>query len=113
MIDLAQFGLGGTPAPSSPLRSVLDDGTRVYGELDDGYQEHSEGRDPDTGERDGRYDGRVTAAVSLRHGDAPVGARAPDGHAARAGRSALLIPAPGQRELLVAHDLDDLRRLGL
>lgn len=107
------FSLPPAPAPSSPLRSVLDDGTRVYGELDEAYREHSEGRDPETGERDGRYDGRVTAAVSLRHGRGPSGEAAPDGHRSREGRSALLIPVPGERELLVAHDLDDLRRLGL
>lgn len=101
------------PLPSSPVIGETEDGVRMYGEIEEQYQTHSEGRDPETGKRDGARDGRITAAVPLRSMSLPEAAPPPDGHAARGGQSRLLIPQPGDRQLLVAHDLDDIRRLGL
>lgn len=83
--------------PTSPVVG-FSDGEVMYGEIPESRQEQIEGINPETGERDGRHDGRITVSVPIQlRGQFE---RIPDPHAPR-----LLAP---ERELVIAPNLDAL-----
>lgn len=75
----------------------VENGAATWLELDSAEQEHIPGVDPDTGKRDGRYDGRITASVpiELRGKVDPVSDP----------RRPQLVEAVRSTELLIAPDL--------
>lgn len=63
--------LSGGGTLTSAVVDIAPDGTKSYGELDDAYTEVIPGVNPETGEPDGRYDGRITVSVPIgRAGEA-------------------------------------------
>lgn len=86
------------PAPTSPLLGIAEDGVPVYGEMDDAYVETIPGINPATGEPDGRYDGRITAAAPIR--------RAPEAAHPEPDPNGLLVAQqPRASELVIAREL--------